>query len=247
MAYTPNPFETTQPTTDKFVETAAAEFRALKSVVNNLYATSNYVGDWASLTGALAAGKTVTHAGTVWFLLTALANVTTSEPGVSADWLDLGNVKRSGDIMTGPLSVPAGATGSQVPRRSEVVGLSGDESIGGVKTFTSKPKVPAGATGDEVPQAQEIFGKSQSWQPVTRTSGVTYTNTTGKPIVFIGTGSTSAVTGFMSLAVDSTVVALSSYASASPANVGVTAVIPAGSTYVLSWSNVTSTSAKEYR
>lgn len=125
MSYTPNPFETTQPTTDKFVETAAAEFRALKAVVNNLYATINYVGDWASLTGALAAGKTVTHTGTVWFLLTALADVTTSEPGVSADWLDLGNVKRSGDIMTGPLSVPALNGGQLAGMRNKIINGSG--------------------------------------------------------------------------------------------------------------------------
>ena len=67
-------------------------------------------------------------------------------------------VSKTGDTMVGPLSVPAGASGNQVPRRSEVVGVTGNESVGGVKTFTSKPKVPAGATGDEVPQAQETYG-----------------------------------------------------------------------------------------
>ena len=61
--------------------------------------------------------------------------------------------------------------------------MTGAETIAGVKTFTSRPKVPAGATGTEVPQAQEIYGKSQTEQTVARTGGVTYTNSTGKPIV----------------------------------------------------------------
>ncbi len=39
---------------------------------------------------------------------------------------------------------------------SNLVHRTGDESIAGVKTFTSRPKVPSGASGDEPPQAQEI-------------------------------------------------------------------------------------------
>jgi phage-related tail fiber protein len=37
-----------------------------------------------------------------------------------------------------------------------VVRTSGDQTIGGVKTFSSPPVVPAGATGAQAPQAQEI-------------------------------------------------------------------------------------------
>jgi hypothetical protein len=44
-------------------------------------------------------------------------------------------VKIAGDTMRGPLSVPAGATGDQVPRRNEIVGLTGDNMTGPLKLF----------------------------------------------------------------------------------------------------------------
>lgn len=156
-------------------------------------------------------------------------------------------VSKTGDTMTGPLSVPAGASGNQVPRRSEVVGVSGNESVGGVKTFTSKPKVPAGATGDEVPQAQEIFGKGQSWQTVTRTSGVTYTNSTDKPIIFAATALSSSTSGFMLGYVDGVTYASSTNHIGSPSNIVVYLLVPPGSTYSFTASGVTSVAVKEYR
>ncbi len=58
-------------------------------------------------------------------------------------------VQKSGDTMAGPLVVPAGATGSQVPRASEVVSKAGD-------TMTGPLAVPAGATGSQVPRANEV-------------------------------------------------------------------------------------------
>lgn len=158
-------------------------------------------------------------------------------------------VSKIGDTMTGPLSVPAGASGNQVPRRSEVVGVSGNESVGGVKTFTSKPKVPAGATGDEVPQAQEIFGKGQSWQTVTRTHNVTYINSTGKPIILTIAGWTTATTGSLAIEVgaDNHRIALVSYAGGSPVPIGTTAIIPDGEQYRVVVGQVSSVVVKEYR
>lgn len=148
---------------------------------------------------------------------------------------------------TNGVTVPAGATGDEVPRRSEVVGISGDESVGGVKTFTSRPKVPAGATLDEVPQAQEIFGKSQSWQAVTRLNNTTYTNTTGKPIVLYMTGVTATAAGFVAIAIDGLRVATNSYATTGTAAVGCVAVIPPGASYAVTWGDMSSTVAREYR
>lgn len=124
MSYTPNPYDAAQPTEDKFVVTAAAEFRALKALVASLLPGASYAGAWSALTGPLAAGMLVAHVNTVWLLLTSLADVTTSEPGVSADWVDISGVKRSGDTMTGPLSVPAGASGAEVPQAQETALLA---------------------------------------------------------------------------------------------------------------------------
>lgn len=47
---------------------------------------ANFKGLWPSLSGALARPACVKHAGHFWLLLNNLANVATSEPGVSADW-----------------------------------------------------------------------------------------------------------------------------------------------------------------
>lgn len=68
--------------------------------------SANFKGEWSALSGALNVPSAVWHNSRVWALLVNLADVTASEPGVSANWVDVGGVKRSGDIMTGPLSVP---------------------------------------------------------------------------------------------------------------------------------------------
>ena len=62
-------------------------------------------------------------------------------------------VKIIGDTMTGALNVPAGASGTQVPRAQEVVLKTGS-------TMTGALNVPAGASGTQVPQAQEVVLKT---------------------------------------------------------------------------------------
>lgn len=54
---------------------------------------ANFVGDWSSLTGPLNKPATVRHKGSVYALLNNLADVTASEPGVTADWADSGAIK----------------------------------------------------------------------------------------------------------------------------------------------------------
>ncbi len=49
-------------------------------------ATANFKGEWGDLTGPLAIPASAYHSGSYWNLLTDLADVTLSEPGVSADW-----------------------------------------------------------------------------------------------------------------------------------------------------------------
>jgi hypothetical protein len=53
---------------------------------------ANFAGAWASLTGPLNIPASVSHSGRVWLLLTNLADVTASQPGVTADWLALSGV-----------------------------------------------------------------------------------------------------------------------------------------------------------
>jgi len=121
---------------DTFTNAQTAEDSALIAV-----GSANFKGAWASLSGALNVPATVWHNSRVWALLNNLANVTTSQPGVSADWVDIGGVKRSGDTMTGPLSVPAGASGAQVPQAQEIPGLLG---ITGSILFFARNTAPTG-------------------------------------------------------------------------------------------------------
>ena len=52
----------------------------------NAAATANIKGTWASQTGAMAKPAAVSHNGAIWALLNNLADVTTSQPGVTGDW-----------------------------------------------------------------------------------------------------------------------------------------------------------------
>lgn len=180
MSYTPNPYDAAQPTEDKFVVTAAAEFRALKALVASLLPGASYAGAWSALTGPLAAGMLVAHVNTVWLLLTSLADVTTSEPGVTADWVGISGVKRSGDTMTGPLSVPAGASGAQVPQAQEVVPKVGGAARIPTWTTAGRPSSPsAGDTGFNT-----TLGVPEVWDAA---------NAFWKPLIPIRTASVSVV------------------------------------------------------
>lgn len=46
-------------------------------------------GNWSSLTGALNKPASVANGGKIWALLNNLADVTTSQPGVTTDWVDI--------------------------------------------------------------------------------------------------------------------------------------------------------------
>lgn len=72
------------------------------------------------------------------------------------------------------------------------VKLSGNQTIAGVKTFSSSPIVPTPTTNTQVANKKYVddkanggIGVGQTWQNVTasRNFGVTYTNNTGKPIM----------------------------------------------------------------
>ena len=56
---------------------------------------ANFKGAWSSLAGALNVPATVQHNGMIWSLLVNLADVATSEPGVSADWVVQGGIDAS--------------------------------------------------------------------------------------------------------------------------------------------------------
>ena len=116
--------------------------------------------------------------------------------------------------------------------------INGDEAV-------SKAQLDLKATLAEA-QAYDL-GVGQTWQNVTasRSAGVTYTNTTGKPImVFLGTGETrSSTVGYNSSAViyvDNIIVASATNNNLNVASGGVPVssaqtIVPSGSTYKFDW------------
>lgn len=72
----------------------------------NIIALANFKGTWSSLTGALNKPASVFHNGTYWALLNNLADVTLSQPGVSADWQVAGGAFPIVPISTNTTAVP---------------------------------------------------------------------------------------------------------------------------------------------
>jgi len=129
---------------------------------------------------------------------------------------------------------------------TEAIVNTGDQTIAGIKTFSSSPIVPTPTTTTQVAnkgyadtkttlvEANSYdLGVGQAWQDVTasRVLGTTYTNSIGKPIVltiFInqaGNASVSAIVGGATLVVG--------YVSTTT-NSSFTIIIPTGATYSVS-------------
>tara|TARA_R110000772_G_scaffold268452_1_gene395558 strand:+ start:2493 stop:5870 length:3378 start_codon:yes stop_codon:yes gene_type:complete len=67
----------------------AASATAADASATAAAASANSLGEWSALTGAVNVPASVTHSSQIWILDTNLADVTTSEPGVSGDWTKL--------------------------------------------------------------------------------------------------------------------------------------------------------------
>ena len=123
--------------------------------------------------------------------------------------------------------------------------ISGDTSgaitvaapaVSGTNTAT----LPA-ATGE----LSMLGGTGQTWQVVTRTSGTTYTNTTGKPIIFAPfyTGGTA---GYISLTIGGYNLGLFGTNSTNGGFIGAF-VVPPGSTYVYTATGASPSTNSELR
>ncbi|MDR6767734.1 hypothetical protein J2W88_003015 [Acidovorax delafieldii] len=75
-------------------EAAVAAAVSASTAASQAVAAANFKGLWPSMTGPLNKPACVKHNGRFWMLLNNLADVTTSQPGVSADWtaLNVGQV-----------------------------------------------------------------------------------------------------------------------------------------------------------
>ena len=76
-------------------ETAAAVSAAASAAsATNSASSANFKGNYADQSGAANKPYSVAHVGNTWLLLNDLADVTTSEPGQTADWFNADSTKR---------------------------------------------------------------------------------------------------------------------------------------------------------
>lgn len=113
-------------------------------------------------------------------------------------------------------------------------------------TWASAPSTVQGSGGNALTTMQSL-GFGQSWQAVTRTSGVTYYNTTGKPIVFILQLASGAGVSTTTLVVNGgTGVPVGYLSGGGLGGIGF-GVIPAGASYSLTDSGMASRNTFELR
>jgi hypothetical protein len=72
------------------LDSASSAIESENSAVNSA-SSANYKGEWSTLTGALNIPSSVSKSNNIYILKVNLADVTTSEPGVSSDWILLGS------------------------------------------------------------------------------------------------------------------------------------------------------------
>lgn len=92
-------------------------------------AAANLLGNWSAQTGSQNKPASVVHNGSLWALLNNLADITASEPGVSADWHEIKVISATTETVTASGSVAIGdmvaintdGTGSAVAQTDSAV------------------------------------------------------------------------------------------------------------------------------
>jgi hypothetical protein len=152
------------------------------------------------------------------------------------------NVAITGGSITGitDLAVADGGTGSSTLTANAVLLGNGTNALQTVAPSTSGNVLTSNGTTWTSATPAGGIGIGQTWQNVigSRASGVTYTNSTGKPIM-VATSSTN-VNGFSYMASYCDGIMLSSASgatpSATPSSTGFSFIVPAGSTYSVTFS-----------
>ena len=161
----------------------------------------------------------------------ARTNLSAAKSGSNSDITSLSG-------LATPLSVGQGGTGSANLTSASVLIGNGTSAVTGVAPGTSGNLLTSNGTA-WTSTAPVAIGVGQTWQNVTssRVTGTTYTNSTGKPIqVNVVMGSYTDAAVYMTLTVDGLDVAKYGYGRAGAGSNGngtCTAIVPNGSTYVV--------------
>ena len=204
--------------------------------------TSQLVGPGTTLTGAASAIATTPAAGdnsvnvaTTNFVTSAISTATGTLGTMSQQ--NANAVAITGGTITGitDLAVADGGTGASTLSANAVLLGNGTSALQTVAPSTSGNVLTSNGTTWTSAAPAPAIGVGQTWQNVTgsRAAGVTYTNTTGKPIYISVSGGGQPSNGTMSLTVDGVLLGLQGFQSIASgrSNATMTAIVPNGSTY----------------
>ena len=188
----------------------------------------SYDGTRFQLLSGAGGGTGTVADGTMLETGTVISNNYTIPAGKNAMGVDKITVANGKTV-----SVPSGSKlivvggGGQSGTPDQYVNVSSNQSIGGIKNFTSSPTL----NGNDLTS----IGIGQTWQNVagSRVGGTTYTNSTGRPIVVLVSGYN--INGYNTYTVGGVTGQYSGSSNATTGAVGaVSFVVPNGSTYSIS-------------
>ena len=141
-------------------ETAQAAAEAAQAVAQT---SANFKGNWSDQTGAAAIPYSVYHEGNYWQLVSNLADVTASEPGVTVAWKVIGGVILADDldqlqgfsVVDGAVVYLKGRTATGDGGQGVFVGKSGD--------YTTQVTAMDTLSGIYVPSDADPTGTSGCW------------------------------------------------------------------------------------
>ena len=196
----------------------------------------------ATVTAPTAAnGTNTTQVATTAFVNSAVTIATSSLGTMSSQ--NASNVSITGGSITGitDLAVADGGTGSSTFTANSVVLGNGTSALNGnmIAPSTSGNVLTSNGTS-WTSAAPSSIGVGQTWQNVSgsRTSGTTYTNSTGKPIMIAVSGiSTSASAVIIGYVNGTDVIAGGTSTGGSAYVAGFSLIIPDGATYSVSFGN----------
>lgn len=114
--------------------TAAAVAAALAA--DTALAGSSFKGAWSAQSGAMNKPATVTHGGNFWALLNNLANVASSQPGVTGDWEQMnkiqGNAVGGVNFLKGANVASAATPNVWTPALGNSVTMTGTTTVTGL-------------------------------------------------------------------------------------------------------------------
>ena len=149
-----------------------------ETFANSISGAVNFKGAWSNLTGPLDVPATVFHNDGYWQLLNNLVDVTTSEPGVSADWANA-----SANVTKGTL------TQSFLANQLETVALASE--VDGAAVVSVTKEVPqTGITNDT--WAVQLSGANYDVEDAAYATTLTPSATTGNITLTLGAGAFTA-------------------------------------------------------